>query len=116
MENLNLEENIVPGYVFPALETHPLQLSRPLPLSFITTSLGFLIISLILAPFLLEPFATPEEVKPPNGAAKLPLKSQFMHMMVHHNQVPFMSSVIIAIMVGLSVYLGYKLNPLRFKQ
>lgn len=67
-------------------------------------------------PFLLEPFATPEEVKPPNGAAKLPLKSQFMHMMVHHNQVPFMSSVIIAIMVGLSVYLGYKLNPLRFKQ
>ena len=67
-------------------------------------------------PFLLEPFATPEEVKPPNGAAKLSLKSQFMHMMVHHNQVPFMSSVIIAIMVGLSVYLGYKLNPLRFKQ
>jgi hypothetical protein len=67
-------------------------------------------------PFLLEPFATPEEVKPPNGAAKLTLKSQFMHMMVHHNQVPFMSSVIIAIMVGLSVYLGYKLNPLRFKK
>ena len=67
-------------------------------------------------PFLLEPFATPEEVKPPNGAAKLSLKSQFMHMMVHHNQVPFMSSVIIAIMVGLSVYLGYKLNPLRFKK
>ena len=67
-------------------------------------------------PFLLKPFATPEEVKPPNGAAKLSLKSQFMHMMVHHNQVPFMSSVIIAIMVGLSVYLGYKLNPLRFKK
>ena len=65
-------------------------------------------------PFILKPFATPEEVKPPNGAAKLSLKSQFMHMMVHHNQVPFMSSVIIAIMVGLSVYLGYKLQPTKY--
>lgn len=65
-------------------------------------------------PALLKPFATPEEVKPPNGAAKLPLKSQFMHMMVHHNQVPIMSSLIIALMVGLSVYGGYKLQPMKY--
>jgi len=65
-------------------------------------------------PFLLKPFATPEEVKPPDGAAKLSLKSQFMHMMVHHNQVPFMSSVIIAIMVGLSVYIGYVVDPMKY--
>tara|TARA_Y100000591_G_C21378877_1_gene472503 strand:- start:232 stop:510 length:279 start_codon:yes stop_codon:yes gene_type:complete len=65
-------------------------------------------------PLVLEPFATPEEVKPPNGAANLSLKSQFMHMMVHHNQVPFMSSVIIAIIVGLAVYLGYVLDPMKY--
>jgi len=65
-------------------------------------------------PALLKPFATPEEVKPPNGAVSLSLKSQFMHMMVHHNQVPLMSSLIIALMVGLSVYVGYKLNPTKY--
>ena len=60
----------------------------------------------IVLPLVLKPFATEEEIKPPNGAASLSLKGQFMHMMVHHNQVPLMSSVIIAIIVGLSVYLG----------
>jgi len=60
----------------------------------------------IVLPLILKPYATEEEKIPPNGAASLSLKGQFMHMMVHHNQVPFMSSVIIAIIVGLSVYLG----------
>ena len=60
----------------------------------------------IVLPLVLKPYATEEEKIPPNGAASLSLKGQFMHMMVHHNQVPFMSSVIIAIIVGLSVYLG----------
>ena len=65
-------------------------------------------------PYLLKPLATPEERKPPQGAASLSLKGQFMHMMVHHNQVPFMSSVIIAIMVGLSVYIGYVVDPVKY--
>ena len=69
-----------------------------------------IILNLVL-PFILKPFATPQEIKPPNGAASLSYKGQFMHMMVHHNQVPFMSSLIIALIVGLSVYLGYKLKP-----
>ena len=64
-----------------------------------------IILNLVL-PYILEPYATEEEIKPPNGAAQLSLKSQFMHMMVHHNQVPFMSSLIIAFMVGLSVYIS----------
>ena len=72
-----------------------------------------ILINLVL-PMVLLPLATPEEKKPPNGAASLPLKSQFMHMMVHHNQVPFMSSVIIAIMVGLSVYIGYVVDPMKY--
>jgi len=65
------------------------------------------ILNLIL-PYLLMPFATEEEIKPPNGAASLPLKSQFMHMMVHHAQVPLTSSLIIALIVASSVYLGYE--------
>tara|TARA_B100000035_G_C21006192_1_gene557363 strand:- start:438 stop:692 length:255 start_codon:yes stop_codon:yes gene_type:complete len=65
------------------------------------------VLNLVL-PFVLKPFATPEEIKPPNGAQNLSLKSQFMHMMVHHSQVPLISSVIVGLIVGLSVYLGYK--------
>ena len=68
----------------------------------------------IVLPIVLKPFATEEEITPPSGAANLPLKSQFMHMMVHHNQVPLMSSLIIALIVGLSVYLGYLINPMGY--
>lgn len=67
----------------------------------------------IILPLVLSPLATEEEKKPPNGAASLSFKSQFMHMMVHHNQVVFISSLIIALIVGLSVFLGYKLKPLE---
>jgi hypothetical protein len=72
-----------------------------------------ILINLVL-PMILLPIATPEEIKPPNGAAALSFKSQFMHMMVHHNQVQIMSSIIIAIIVGLSVYGGYKLQPMKY--
>lgn len=57
----------------------------------------------IILPLLLKPFATENEVKPPNGAHNLPFKSQLMHMFVHHAQVPVSSSIIIAIIVGLSL-------------
>ena len=60
------------------------------------------VLNLVL-PYILKPFATPEEVKPPNGPSSLSMKGQFMHMMVHHNQVPLVSSFIIALIVGLSV-------------
>ena len=59
----------------------------------------------------LSMFATKDEVKPPHGAAKLSLKGQFMHMMVHHEQVLFMSSFIIGLVVFLAVLLGYYLKP-----
>ena len=61
----------------------------------------------------LKPFATPDEIKPPNEASDLSYKGQFMHLMVHHGQLPLMSSIIIAIIAGLSVYLGYLLNPTK---
>ena len=51
-------------------------------------------------------FATEEERNPPSGAENLSFKSQLMHMLVHHSQVPVTSSVIIAIIVFLSVLLA----------
>ena len=61
-------------------------------------------INLIL-PALVEPFATEEEISPTDGAANLSTKGQLVHMMVHHNQVPFSSSIIIGAIVFLSVKL-----------
>jgi len=60
------------------------------------------VINLVL-PQLLLPFATPEEIKPPNGAHNLSFKEQLMHMFVHHAQVPVTSSIIVAIIVLLSI-------------
>lgn len=60
----------------------------------------------VILPFLLKPFATDEEVKPPNGASKLSFKGQLMHMFVHHAQVPVSSSIIVAVIIIVSVILA----------
>ena len=57
-------------------------------------------------------FATPEEIKPTDGPKNLSLKGQFMHMMVHHNQVLLTSSSIVGLVVFLSVLIGYQLKPI----
>ena len=67
------------------------------------------VLNLIL-PMLVKDFATKEEIMPENGAASLSFKGQLMHMLVHHNQVPFSSSVIIFAITFTSVVLGYKLQ------
>ena len=68
------------------------------------------IINLVL-PKIVTPFATPEEIKPPTGNAKdLTFKEQLVHMMVHHGQVPLSSSIIVATIVGLSVFVGDKIS------
>ena len=64
----------------------------------------------------MTPFATQDEIKPPNGAASLSPKSQFMHMMVHHNMTPVSSGLIVALITGLAVYLGYVLKPIETLQ
>ena len=56
--------------------------------------------------FALSPFATDEEVKPPNGAGNLSFKSQIMHMLVHHKQVILTSSLIVALLVGISCWVA----------
>ena len=65
-------------------------------------------LNIVLA-LVLSPFASKEEVKPPNGAAKLSFKSQVIHMLVHHGQVLLTSSLIVAVLVGLSVYIAQKI-------
>ena len=66
------------------------------------------VINLVL-PQVLKPFATKEQIKPPQGAQNLPFLDQLMHMFVHHAQVPVSSSLIVAVIVGLSVYLSRKI-------
>jgi hypothetical protein len=68
-----------------------------------------IIINLML-PKIILPYATPNEIKPPNGASKLSFKEQIIHMFVHHAQVPISSSIIIAIIIGSSTLLAEKLN------
>ena len=60
----------------------------------------------ILLSMILSPLASKKEIKPQNGAAELSYKEQFMHMMVHHNQVLFMSSVIVGIVVLLTLLIN----------
>ena len=70
---------------------------------------GPVIVSIVLnllLPALASPFATKEQIKPPNGAAALPFFDQLMHMLVHHAQVPLTSSLIVALIVSLSTHFG----------
>ena len=69
----------------------------------VKSSLIGVILNIVLA-FALSPLASKDEIKPPNGAHNLTFKSQIMHMLVHHKQVMFTSSLIVALLVGLSVY------------
>ena len=79
----------------------------------IANAIVFGVILNIVLPMVLTPFATEEEKKPPNGAASLDPKGQFMHMLVHHGQVPVMSSAIVALIVALAIFLGYKMKPVE---
>ena len=70
------------------------------------------VLNLVL-PMVAKPFATKDEIKPSNGADKLSFKSQVMHMLVHHAQVPVTSSLIIVLIVSLSITLGYRFKIIQ---
>ena len=74
--------------------------------SLIAAILG-IVLNIILS-YSFFPLATKEEIKPPNGAENLTFKSQIMHMLVHHKQVMFTSSLIVGLLVGLSCFLSLK--------
>ena len=63
----------------------------------------------VLLSYALSPFATEDEVKPPNGAENLSFKSQIMHMLYHHKQVILTSSIIVAVVVGISCWLACRM-------
>jgi hypothetical protein len=63
----------------------------------------------VVLSYALSPFATDEEVKPSNGAANLSFKSQIMHMLVHHKQVMLSSSLIVALLVGISCWIACRI-------
>ena len=71
-----------------------------------------LIINIVL-PLIAKPLATQNQITPPNGAGNLPFFDQLIHMLVHHAQVPLTSSLIVAIIVALSVYIGTLLVKLK---
>tara|TARA_R100000808_G_C2145719_1_gene153551 strand:- start:125 stop:370 length:246 start_codon:yes stop_codon:yes gene_type:complete len=75
-------------------------------LAFSAAVMGFTINLVVpkIATHLLRP--TADEVSPPDGAAKLSLKGQTVHMLVHHEQVPLSSSLIVAGIVYASVLLA----------
>ena len=68
----------------------------------------------LVVPQLFKPYATPEEVNPSGGPANLSMKGQFMHMMVRHAELPILSSLSIGLMLAVCIYLGYKLNPMKY--
>jgi len=72
---------------------------------FLKTAMIGVILNIALS-YCLSPFATAEEVKPPNGASTLSFKSQFMHMLVHHKQVMTTSSLIVALVSGISCFIA----------
>tara|TARA_B100000900_G_C20292923_1_gene598907 strand:- start:116 stop:361 length:246 start_codon:yes stop_codon:yes gene_type:complete len=63
----------------------------------------------IVFSYALSPFATEDEIKPPNGAENLSFKSQIMHMLYHHKQVILTSSIIVAVVVGISCWLACRM-------
>ena len=78
----------------------------------LNTCIYAVVLNLVL-PMVAKPFATKDEIKPPNGADKLSFKSQVMHMLVHHAQVPLTSSLIIVLIVSLSIILGYRFKIIQ---
>ena len=63
----------------------------------------------IILSYGLSPIATAEEVKPSKGASNLSFKSQIMHMLVHHKQVMSTSSLIVALLAGISCFIACRI-------
>lgn len=58
----------------------------------------------LLLPLIIKPFASEKEINPgEEGVESLSFKEKFVHMLIHHNQVPLVSSLIVALVVFISV-------------
>ena len=65
------------------------------------------VINLALPLIVTEIGVTPEQKSPPNGAENLSFFDQLIHMLVHHAQVPLTSSLIVAVIIGLSIFVAH---------
>ena len=72
-----------------------------------------IVISLVMPRVLLS-FADPSEVKKPLSLGNMSMRQKLMHLMAHKSQMPILSSVIVGSIVALSVYGGYKLQPMKY--
>jgi len=63
----------------------------------------------LMLPKLVKPFASAKEIKPDNPK-DLNFKEKIVHIMVHHEQLPISSSLVVGAIVGLSVFLGKKIK------
>jgi hypothetical protein len=75
---------------------------------FLKSALIGAILNIILS-YGLSPFATAEELKPSKGASNLSFKSQIMHMLVHHKHVMLTSSLIVALLAGISCFIACRI-------
>ena len=75
---------------------------------FLKTAAIAIVLNVVLSQ-LFSSFATPDEVKPMNGAANLSLKSQIMHMLVHHKEVMVSSSLLVGLLGGLSCWIACRI-------
>ena len=74
----------------------------------LVSSIISIILNVVLS-FSLSMLATKEEHKPPNGAENLSFKSQIIHMLVHHKQVMSTSSLIVALLAGISCFIACRI-------
>lgn len=75
---------------------------------FLKTAVIGVLLNIIFS-YALSPFATKDEIKPPNGAENLSFKSQIMHMLYHHKQVMLTSSLIVAVVGGISCLIACRI-------
>jgi len=79
----------------------------------LVNSVIYAIILNVAISFAIDFIATEKEKKPPNGANNLNFKEQIIHMFVHHKQVIFASTMIVAVVVGLSIAFAQKIPILK---
>jgi hypothetical protein len=79
----------------------------------IIISIIFGIILHIIVPKIAVLFATYEEIYAPNGYDSLSLKGKFMHKFVVTSNIDIVNIIINSILIGVAIYLGFKLEPSR---
>ena len=75
-------------------------------MNYISKSVIIAVVLNLILPLIVKPFASPGQIKPPNGAQNLSYFDQLIHMLIHHAQVPLTSSIIVGVVIGLSMYLA----------